>query len=237
MTSDLTLLIDLDDTLIQSGHTYNIPQLNCAKIISMEFQNDAPPPEEMIIEANKIRKSIMSNHLEKESPSAIWFEQSWLIYHKNLCEKLGRPVNNVIQGALFEAAKMWFLENYSLFDGVEDTLKSVPLPKILVTLGHPDIQNYKINNVKIEKYFQHIEIVRQKTTNVFKSIIQKYNLKSTIMIGDNLELDIKPAIEAGVGRVFHVLGALGQPALTEWGEYISFNYTPIKNFNEIRNYL
>ena len=205
----------------------------------MEFREDSPRAEEMIIEADKIRKEIMHNHLDADSP--IWFEQSWLVYHKNLSEKIrpGLPVNHIVQGALFHAAKEWLVTEYKLYEGIDDTLKNLKYDKILVTLGHKDIQSHKINNVKIAHHFKNIEIVKKKNVNTFKEIIQRYNLNplETVMVGDNLQLDIKSSLDAGVLKAFHVIGK-NQPYTGDAAFYFKIErYKPIASFNDIMEHL
>ena len=226
-----TLLIDLDDNILPSGHTYFIPQLNCAKILTMEFQPDCPRPEVMIAEARRISKSLFDLPGPKELHI---FAKSWIIYHLELAKKLGRPASPAISDAITMEAVCWLKDKYELYPGTREVLEKIKQQKILVTLGNESGQRHKIITANIESLFDGIEIMNNKNQDTFKTIMEKYKLKpkTTAMIGDSFESDIQPAIDCGI-HAYHVIGKFEKPNITGIHPF----YTAISHFNEITSYI
>jgi putative hydrolase of the HAD superfamily len=237
-------LIDLDDTLIPNAHTYYLPQLDAAKLICIDLMWNAPYPTTIIKMATDIQ---LANIKELGYISKVCFPLSYVKVYEELCAQSNKEPNHKIKGAIIDAASKFFLQEYCLFDGVLDTLKAITIPKIMVTRGDLDIQNYKIDNTGLRPYFDHIEIVNIKNTETYLDIVLKYGLDqaTTVMIGDSYYNDILPALEAGL-HAFKVSSALDS---VDWEkehrnethedipEKFRDKYIKIKNFNEIVNYL
>lgn len=189
--------LDLDNTLIASGHTYFLPQLECATILVKEFGYLSPLPQKLITWAYEIQHSDMS---DMHNRGKSLFAQSWVDLYKKLCEQHNRKPRATIGKALVERASKWFVETYEVYPGVREALETIKIPKYIVTLGHLDVQEYKIKNTNLDKYVQGVEIVTEKTKTTYVNLCEKYKLnpRRTVMIGDNLNLDIKPAIDAGM---------------------------------------
>jgi len=75
---------------------------------------------------------------------------------------------------------------------------------ILVTKGDLAEQSGKVERSGVKKYFAAIEIVAEKSSEVYCSLAHKYELKhdSTWMIGNSPKSDINPALAAGLHAVF-----------------------------------
>lgn len=79
----------------------------------------------------------------------------------------------------------------------------------LITNGFESVQHSKLSNSNLTKYFK--EIITSEKANslkpnkeIFEFALQvtKSNIKESIMIGDNIEADIKGAMNAGLHTVF-----------------------------------
>ncbi|MDF2433147.1 MAG: hypothetical protein JWP44_2778 [Mucilaginibacter sp.] len=84
-------------------------------------------------------------------------------------------------------------------------IKSIPLPKFLVTTGFSKLQRSKVKMLGIENDFQEIHIVdpeisKQTKKDVFADIMERhgYYAGDVLVIGDDPESEIKSANELGI---------------------------------------
>ncbi|WP_111706607.1 YjjG family noncanonical pyrimidine nucleotidase [Lutibacter citreus] len=126
--------------------------------------------------------------------------------------------------------------NNFLFDGTFEILDYLqPNYKMhIITNGFEEVQNRKIINSGLGKYFSNIitseEVgVKKPNPRVFEYALNKANALSSesIMIGDNWEADIMGAKNVGLDVIFCNFN--NQP--------ISENFKSVNNLNEIKKYL
>ena len=67
---------------------------------------------------------------------------------------------------------------------------------IMITKGDLIDQERKIRKSKLEKYFEAIEIVSEKSEEMYSNLIQKYKVEKDefLMIGNSIRSDIKPVL-------------------------------------------
>src|SRR5260370_34951038 len=75
---------------------------------------------------------------------------------------------------------------------------------ILVNKGDPLEQSGKLERSGLRQHFKSVEIVAEKDTPAYKTIIQKHNLHppTTWKVGNSPKSDINPALLAGLQAVF-----------------------------------
>jgi putative hydrolase of the HAD superfamily len=78
-------------------------------------------------------------------------------------------------------------------------------PLMMITKGDLLDQETKIEKSGLGKYFQHIEIVSQKTLEGYEKLIKKYSVKPSrfMMVGNSLPSDILPVLKLG-GSAVHI---------------------------------
>ena len=76
---------------------------------------------------------------------------------------------------------------------------------MIITKGDLLDQETKIKKSGLGKYFQHIEIVSQKTLESYEKILKKYSVEPSrfMMIGNSLPSDILPVLKLG-GSAVHI---------------------------------
>ena len=93
-----------------------------------------------------------------------------------------------------------------LMSGVEETLEYLASRHELTicTKGHVEEQKLKIDRSGIGKYFAHAEIVKEKTADAYRALVdaRQFETERTWMIGNSPKSDINPALEAGLRAVF-----------------------------------
>ncbi len=86
---------------------------------------------------------------------------------------------------------------------VEQLARTHPL--MLITKGDLRDQKRKLARSQLAPFFQHIEIVTDKTRADYTEILDKYQITPAhfLMVGDSLRSDIAPVLELG-GQVVHI---------------------------------
>jgi putative hydrolase of the HAD superfamily len=93
-----------------------------------------------------------------------------------------------------------------VLDGVPETLAylSSRHRMILFTKGEPAEEAAKVERSGLQGFFDSIEIVPEKNIRVYGDLVDKHHVvKSTAwLIGSNAELEINPALQAGLNAAF-----------------------------------
>jgi len=78
-------------------------------------------------------------------------------------------------------------------------------PLMVITKGDLLDQEMKIRKSGLENYFQHIEIVSQKTLETYGKLFKKYSITPSrfLMVGNSLPSDILPILKLG-GSAVHI---------------------------------
>ena len=109
--------------------------------------------------------------------------------------------------SLIDLAKEMMSETVEVFPGVADTLAALASarPLMLITKGDLLHQTSKLERSGLQPYFQHVEVVSDKTPAVYRRILERYRVEPSrfLMIGNSLKSDVLPVIDAG-GWAMHV---------------------------------
>jgi putative hydrolase of the HAD superfamily len=107
---------------------------------------------------------------------------------------------------ILSIAKDMLTAPVELVAGVEDTLSSLfsAHDLLLITKGDQFEQERKIRISGISHYFRYLEIVGEKSADVYLSILDKYQIDVSkfLMVGNSLRSDILPVLEIGGQAVY-----------------------------------
>jgi putative hydrolase of the HAD superfamily len=78
-------------------------------------------------------------------------------------------------------------------------------PLMLITKGDPSEQRPKIMHSGLAGYFRWVEIVHDKTPQVYGAILERYGIRAErfLMVGNSLRSDVLPVLEIG-GRAVYI---------------------------------
>lgn len=115
-----------------------------------------------------------------------------------------------IQGAeiqqIIDAVKAMLTNDIGLLPGVEQTLAVLArrYPLMLITKGDLFDQESKLARSGLTGYFEHVEIVSEKTSEVYAGLLDKVNVapENFLMIGNSVRSDILPVVEVGGHAVY-----------------------------------
>lgn len=93
-----------------------------------------------------------------------------------------------------------------LYDQVEPTLQrlSRDFPLMMITKGDLLHQQSKLTRSGLSVYFRHVEIVADKTREIYEAILTKHKVmpERFLMIGNSMRSDIVPVLELGGSAVY-----------------------------------
>jgi putative hydrolase of the HAD superfamily len=108
--------------------------------------------------------------------------------------------------ALLDVAKTIISADVELFEGVEETVRSLAqsYALMLVTKGNKLHQSSKIQRSGLGDYFQNIEVVEDKTPATYTAILKRLNVTAErfIMAGNAMRSDILPVLKIGGSAVY-----------------------------------
>jgi putative hydrolase of the HAD superfamily len=96
--------------------------------------------------------------------------------------------------------------NIHLFDQVEPILQRLSnnFPLMVITKGDLLHQQSKLTRSGLSAYFQHVEIVADKTRVIYAGILAKYKIfpERFLMVGNSMRSDVLPVLELGGNAVY-----------------------------------
>jgi putative hydrolase of the HAD superfamily len=112
----------------------------------------------------------------------------------------GKVTSSVIQDIIV-LGKALLNAPVVLLEGVEDVLKKLSKQYKLIVATKGDLldQERKLRNSALEKYFHHVEVMSDKTTREYSSLLKHLDVLpyEFVMIGNSLKSDILPVLELG----------------------------------------
>ncbi|UCF61873.1 MAG: HAD family hydrolase [Anaerolineaceae bacterium] len=108
---------------------------------------------------------------------------------------------------LIDIAKEMLTNEVELFEHAEETLEKL-IPRfdlMLITKGDYFEQERKIALSGLSGYFRYIEIVMEKSQEIYQSILAKHDIHPhrLLMVGNSLRSDIQPVLAIG-GRAVYI---------------------------------
>ncbi len=118
----------------------------------------------------------------------------------------GQIAGQAIQ-EIIDAVKGMLTNDIGLLDDVEETLATLArsYPLMLITKGDLFDQESKLARSGLAGYFEHVEIVSEKTREVYAGLLKRVNVEPAcfLMIGNSVRSDVLPVIEIG-GHAIHI---------------------------------
>jgi putative hydrolase of the HAD superfamily len=98
-----------------------------------------------------------------------------------------------------------------VFPQVAETLEALATqyPLLLITKGAALHQKSKVARSGLEGYFTAVEVVDDKTSEIYASILERHHLEAEkfVMVGNSMRSDILPVLELG-GTAIHIPNSL-----------------------------
>jgi len=200
MKTNLTVLVDGDDTLWKSQEYYDEAKARFASLLLEHGFSDMG--EEMIPKLD----SIDARRVAARGLTIQRFTESMLILYNYFCNEQGLPYRGCIEREITNLSAI-VMRPPEVYEDVPEALEKLnkKFRLILFTAGHPATQQMKLStlNIDLMKYFEEIRLVNVKSEERLRRELSLIKvLPSEVWsIGNSLRSDILPAIAVGANAI------------------------------------
>jgi putative hydrolase of the HAD superfamily len=108
---------------------------------------------------------------------------------------------------IIDLARQMMAAPVQLLDGAAEVVEALAASHRLMVITKGDLidQERKLAASGLAAHFDHVEIVSQKTVDVYRDLLARYGVDAGrfLMIGNSLRSDVLPVVELG-GRAVHI---------------------------------
>ena len=187
------IAFDADDTLWHNERLYSEAQ---AKLVGLLSQYDIEGVEE----------KLYARELENIPIYGYGIKSFTLSMIELAIELTKGRIKAVDIAEIIGIAKGMLTAEVDLFEHAESTVKELARDYDLMVITKGDLldQESKLKRSGIDTYFRCVEIVSEKSGEVYNSILKKYNVKPEkfLMVGNSLRSDVAPIVQIGAHAVY-----------------------------------
>lgn len=188
------IALDADDTLWHSEILYTTAQEKLERLLS-RYGQDSRTAEEL---------------LQTEMQNLRVYGYGIKGFALSMIETAVRLTDGQISGsevqAIINLAREMMEAPVELLDGVADVVATLSAshPLMLITKGDLFDQERKIARSDLASYFAHIEIVGDKTIDVYRALLARHQIdpQRFLMVGNSLRSDVLPVLALGGYAVY-----------------------------------
>ncbi|WP_138493498.1 HAD family hydrolase [Paenibacillus pinistramenti] len=217
------IIFDLDDTLIYCNKYFEAVLDEFTRLLQVMLGEDRLTAEE--IRAKQIEIDVAG--VQQVGFASHHFPHSLVETYRYFASLLGHPSSQMEEARISKLGLSVYEQLVEPYPGMIETLdvlKAQGHDLYLYTGGETAIQQRKIDQMKLDVYFEDRIYIRQhKNVEALEEIISnhQFDRSRTWMIGNSLRTDIEPAIKAGINSIY-----IKQP--DEW-VYNIIELKPAKN--------
>jgi putative hydrolase of the HAD superfamily len=196
--SDLTLILDADDTLWENNIYYEeVRQAFADRMAEEGFDRAA---------ALDALDTTEHERVPQVGYAPCEFVRSVVIAYRRLCASRGEAPDEDVAKEVRSIAHHVIDHPIILLDGVAETLQRLDGRHrlILLTKGDLYVQQDKVDRSGLGAHFEAVHVVPEKGAHVLRDLLTRHDLdpRRTWMVGNSPRSDINPALEAGIGAVY-----------------------------------
>jgi putative hydrolase of the HAD superfamily len=191
---DLLLAFDADDTLWHSENLYHAAQAQFRELM-------APYADE-----STAMETLHRIEVANLPPYGFGVKAFILSMIEAALQLSGGKVTAAEIGEMLKAGKEMLAAEVELLDGVAETVAALSAdhPLMVITKGDLGHQASKLERSGLAPHFRYVEIVTDKTADVYRNIFAKHGIspEQVVMVGNSLKSDVIPVLELGGWGVF-----------------------------------
>ena len=135
------------------------------------------------------------------------FPASCVQAYEQQCESHGVPLQPAITSKIWDAARTVFERHPPIKIGARETLSALRARGIrlaLLTKGHPEVQERRIEHSGLRQYFDLVHIVAEKSPQAILDMVTALggDPGNSWMVGNSVRSDVLPALKAGLHAIW-----------------------------------
>jgi putative hydrolase of the HAD superfamily len=198
------VIFDLDDTLVHCNKYFDLILGQYFELMSDWFSSIGPTTSEVRTKQAEIDvETVSTSGLASEN-----FPKSLIATYRYFCAKFNRSTDPYQEQQLMKLGLSVYDQEIEAYPGMVETLDSLKQDGhdlYLYTGGDDTIQQRKIEQMKLDVYFNDRIFIRQhKNVESLENILSTYPFERqrTWMIGNSLRTDVLPALTAGINSIY-----------------------------------
>jgi putative hydrolase of the HAD superfamily len=196
--------MDGDDTLwVNAWKYYRVEKMILRFLIEIfQLKSDL---KEFRQHALAVQDRIDTNNVEKYGLGKDRFPISWVEAYRELCREKGTKPKKSYEQKIFSLAAKFWEPPFLFFRGVRSTLRELRrrgYRLILLTAGDHEVQRFKINYLKVGRYFDRLIVVPKSKELTLRRLARKFGHRNVVMIGDSKRSDMGAAIKVKMRGIF-----------------------------------
>ncbi|OBZ18121.1 HAD family hydrolase [Bacillus sp. FJAT-27264] len=198
------VIFDLDDTLVHCNKYFDLILGQYFELMAEWFQDYGLPTSDMRSKQAEIDvETVSTSGLASDN-----FPKSLIGTYHFFCTKYGRKADAFEEQQLMKLGMSVYDQEIEAYPGMVetlDTLKQEGHDLYLYTGGDDTIQQRKIEQMKLDVYFDdRIFIRKHKNVEALENILASgaFDRKVTWMVGNSLRTDVLPAVTAGINSIY-----------------------------------
>lgn len=197
----VTVIADLDDTLIPSGHLYRIAIWNCGRAITEALGSKSPSVQKLMEFQAALDAKLTEVHGYRNGR----FPVGWVQTYRHFCERAEVEPDPAVVVEVYRLADGFRSGPFAPFPGVPETLVALRADGHrlhVVTRGDSALQERKLAECGIRHFFDSVVVVEYGTKHAALGSLKEVHPGPWVMVGDGRRSDIRPALEVGIHAVW-----------------------------------
>ena len=196
MSRKLNIILDFDDTLVYTNELFDKAKEDFYLRMAQLGFTDTDIPK-------LLNDCDIANIAKAGAMKSSCFAEAMVDAYTELCRRHGLAANEDIAAEMLQLGYRPYHTKSRLFPGAEALLQRLcsrgDCCLNLVTQGEYEIQDRRIGESGLGKYFDNIYIVPLKYPQIYVDMSQKHgwDAKYTLSVGNSIRSDINPSLTAG----------------------------------------
>jgi putative hydrolase of the HAD superfamily len=188
------IAFDADDTLWHNEHLFTLTEAKFAQLLA-PYQHE-----------ERVKRELFSTETRNLEYFGYGIKGFTLAMIETAIELTDGEIHGKDLQQIIQYAKEMLSSPIELLEHVRDTISALAAsyPLMIITKGDLLDQESKIARSGLAEYFTHIEIVSDKTAQIYAACLAKYKVASQkfLMVGNSLKSDVLPVLELGGNAVY-----------------------------------
>lgn len=195
----ITILFDLDDTLIKTGEVYRNAVYDIISLLGVVGVPISNAHDRFV-------------QIEEEYVKALGFQKerfplSLVALYETLAKEAAIKIDPYVKEAVFSRAMKVYDHDHEIIFGAKDLLQALKISGyrlFLVTKGDNEVQRSKVKKAGLHHYFEEVVVLFDKTPKTWEFVALAYEIDParSFVVGDSIRSDVNAAIGAGFNSVY-----------------------------------